>query len=449
MTPAAHLAAVTELLGVCETFWGNGERKPADLLVADFFRARRYIGSKDRASIAGLFYFIVRRKASLAWLAHQSQHAASPRVLVMLGAAFQQGLSLSQIEELHGEGKYAPPALTAGEKAMLGAALRRGVQDATMPPPVRYNLPAWLCETLNDTYGEATPALLDALMDEAPLDIRVNTLKAVPKQVLHGLKKQGIHHAKPAPYAPDCLRLARREALFSLQMFRDGWFEVQDEGSQLVASLVEAKPKERVIDFCAGAGGKTLAIAVSMNNAGRILAFDVHSGRLEEAAKRFRRAGVHNAETRLITSETDAGIKRHKRSADWVLVDAPCTGTGTWRRNPDLKWRTAHSDLEELVALQRRILASASRLVKEGGYLVYATCSLLGEENTQQVHWFLQTYPEFSATPFSIAGLAESVHQLQLSPATHGTDGFFVAKFQRALSEKTQPPASGDLTDGS
>ena len=441
MTPAAHLAAVTELLGVCEPLWKEGKRTPADAIIADFFRNRRYIGSKDRAHIAGLFYFIIRRKASLAWLAHQSQHAASPRVLVMLGAAFQQGLGLSEIEALHGEDKYAPPPLTASEKAMMGAALQRGLQDAAMPGPVRYNLPVWLYEKLAAAYGETTPALLDALMEEAPLDIRVNTLKAAPKQVAHGLKKEGIHNATPMTYAPNGLRLKKREALFALQMFRDGWFEVQDEGSQLVAALVDAKVKERVIDFCAGAGGKTLAIAAAMNNAGRIIAFDVHSGRLEEAAKRFRRAGVHNAEVKLITSETDGSIKRHKRSADWVLVDAPCTGTGTWRRSPDLKWRTTEQDMEELVNLQRRILASASRLVKEGGYLVYATCSLLAEENEQQVHWFLEEHPNFMLSTAAIEGLPEAAFW-QLTPATHGTDGFFAARLRRRDKEKTEAPAS-------
>jgi 16S rRNA (cytosine967-C5)-methyltransferase len=430
VTPAAHLSAVTELLAHAESYWSDGIKKPADALVAEFFRGRRYIGSKDRATIASLFYFIIRRKAALSWLAHQSQHAASPRVLTMLGAAFHQSLDLAAVEALHGQDKYAPAPLTPTEKAMLGAALQRGLSDPAMPPHIRTNTPEWLHAKITEAYEDTAPALLDALMEEAPIDIRVNTLKAAPKQLTHALKKEGIHHANPMTYAPNGLRLKKREALFALQSFRDGWFEVQDEGSQLVAAFVDAQPKQRIIDFCAGAGGKTLAIAAHMNNTGRILAFDVHSNRLEEAAKRFRRAGVHNAETKLITSETDGSIKRHKRSADWVLVDAPCTGTGTWRRSPDLKWRTTEADLAELVALQRRILASAARLVKEGGTLVYATCSLLPEENSEQIAWFLSENPDFNPSPASLASLPAAA-SFQLTPSTHGTDGFFVARMQR------------------
>jgi 16S rRNA (cytosine967-C5)-methyltransferase len=432
MTPSAHLSAIIELLSHCESYWADGIKKPADAMVAEFFRTNRYIGSKDRAFIASLFYFIIRRKASLSWLAHQSQHAASPRILVMLGVTFQQSLNLAAVEALHGEDKYAPAPLTPSEKSMLGAALQRGLHDASMPRHIRYNLPEWLYGKLHAAYGDDAPALLDSLMEEAPVDIRVNTLKAAPKQVIHALKKEGIHNATPMTIAAHGLRLRKREALFALQSFRDGWFEVQDEGSQLVAALVAAQPKQKVIDFCAGAGGKALAIAAAMHNTGRIIAFDVHSKRLEEAAKRFRRAGVHNAEAKLITSETDGSIKRHKRSADWVLVDAPCTGTGTWRRSPDLKWRTTEQDVVELVALQRRILTSAARLVKEGGYLVYATCSLLPDENAEQIAWFLSENADFIASPAPLLSLPEAA-SFQLTPATHGTDGFFAARMQRIV----------------
>jgi 16S rRNA (cytosine967-C5)-methyltransferase len=443
MTPSAHLAAVMELFAQSEESLAHQSKKPADALVAEFFRARRYIGSKDRASIASLFYFIIRHKSSLAWFAHQAQHAASARVMVMLGTAFHQSLNVATVEELYNGQGYAPHPLTHGEQSLLKSALEKGLMYDGMPAHIRSNVPQWLYGLLSDAYGEECDALLNSLMEEAPVDIRVNTLKAAPKQVMHALKKQGIHHATPMQFAEQGLRLKRREPLFALQIFREGWFEVQDEGSQIVAALVAAQPKQKVIDFCAGAGGKTLAIAAAMQNAGRILAFDVNEARLEQCSKRLRRAGVHNVETKLLTSESDALIKRHKKSADWVLVDAPCTGTGTWRRSPDLKWRTTPKDVQELTDLQRRILESAARLVKDGGHLVYATCSLLPQENEQQIDTFLANHPDFSVKKVLLHEQPET-NNIRLTPVTHGTDGFFSAVLHRQI---VTTPSENDTSD--
>jgi 16S rRNA (cytosine967-C5)-methyltransferase len=218
-------------------------------------------------------------------------------------------------------------------------------------------------------------------------------------------------------------------------MLKTGEAEIQDEGSQLVALLAGARPGERVVDFCAGAGGKTLAIATQMENRGHVVACDVQEGRLKRAAERFRRAGLHNIQTRLLTSETDRWVKRHKGGFDRVLVDAPCSGTGTWRRNPDARWRAEAHWLGELAALQGRILSSAARLVRPGGRLVYATCSLLPEENEDQVAAFLAAHPDFRVTPAREAApqLTDSAHPdyLSLTPARHGVDGFFAAAMQR------------------
>jgi 16S rRNA (cytosine967-C5)-methyltransferase len=246
--------------------------------------------------------------------------------------------------------------------------------------------------------------------------------------------------------APYGIRLDERLSLARLPMLKSGEVEIQDEGSQLVAMLVDARPGDRVVDFCAGAGGKTLAIAAQMNNKGHVIACDVSEGRLKRAAERFRQAGLHNIQTRLLTSETDKWIKRHKGGFDRVLVDAPCSGTGTWRRNPDARWRAQEEGgLDKVVALQMRILASAARLVKPGGRLVYATCSLLAEENEEQVAAFLATHPGFKVVPLREAapGLTRSAHPdyLSLTPAQHDTDGFFAAVMQRDA-----PPAGEKVT---
>ena len=234
------------------------------------------------------------------------------------------------------------------------------------------------------------------------------------------------------------IRVAGRPPLSALEVFKRGSIEVQDEGSQIAALLVDARPGMRVCDFCAGAGGKTLALSAAMENQGHIVACDTSAKRLEGAKTRLRRAKAFNVEQRLLASERDQWVKRHKHAFDRVLVDAPCTGTGTWRRNPDAKWVLSPGDVVELAALQRRILDSAQRLVKPGGRLVYVTCSLLKDEDEAQAEWFAQAHPEFAALPVAavwpatVGGEAPNGDPyLVLTPAQHGTDGFFVAVFER------------------
>lgn len=242
--------------------------------------------------------------------------------------------------------------------------------------------------------------------------------------------------------APYGIRVTERLSLASLPMLRNGEVEIQDEGSQLVATLVDARPGERVVDFCAGAGGKTLAIATQMANEGRVIACDVLANRLKRGAERFRQAGLHNIETRVLTSEKDRWVKRHKGMFDRVLVDAPCSGTGTWRRNPDARWRALGGGLDNLLPLQANILASAARLVKPGGRLVYATCSMLPEENEEQIAAFLAAYPAFQVVPLRDVApqLTDSAHPdyLSLTPARHDTDGFFAAVMQREAMSSSE-----------
>lgn len=282
------------------------------------------------------------------------------------------------------------------------------------------------------------------MLSEAPVDLRVNTLKTHDRETaLAALAAEGVE-ASVTDLSPLGLRLpAGRVNLPATKAFKDGLVEVQDEGSQLVALLTDARPGMAVVDFCAGAGGKTLGLAANMANKGRLIACDVSAGRLERSAARLKRAGAHNVTRRVLTSESDKWIKRHAKGFDRVLVDAPCTGTGTWRRNPDARWRLSPEQLDDLTSRQASILDSARRLVKPGGRLVYATCSLLPEENTNQIEAFLARWKDAEGwRPLSIAEVWETAAgtpcpvdadatTLSLTPARHGTDGFFTAVLQR------------------
>jgi 16S rRNA (cytosine967-C5)-methyltransferase len=269
------------------------------------------------------------------------------------------------------------------------------------------------------------------------LDLRVNPVKTGREEAIKILAGEGIE-AEPTPLSPLGLRVKGRPALASTKAFQSGLVEIQDEGSQMLALLLDAHPGHQVVDFCAGAGGKTLAIAAMMQNKGRVIACDVLERRLERAAERFRRAGLFNIETRALSTERDPWVKRHKGKFDRVLVDAPCSGVGVWRRNPDARWRVLGPGLEELVPLQGSILESAARLVKPGGRLVYATCSLLTEENEGRVEKFLALHPEFTLVPYGQDG----GRYLQLTPAVHNTDGFFGAVMVRDKEETPQSAAS-------
>ena len=253
-----------------------------------------------------------------------------------------------------------------------------------MPRAVANDLPDWLEPYLERVFGKSLEREMAALNAPAPIDLRVNLLKTDRETARRALAAEGVR-AEPTPWSPLGLRLSERMPLSGLTAFKDGLVEVQDEGSQLAALLADARPGMRVVDFCAGAGGKTLALAAGMDNRGQLVACDVSARRLERAAQRLRRAGVSNVERRALASERDKWVKRHAGGFDRVLVDAPCIGTGTWRRNPDAKWRSRPEDLAELIERQQQILRSAARLVRPGGRLVYATCSLLREEDEAQV----------------------------------------------------------------
>jgi 16S rRNA (cytosine967-C5)-methyltransferase len=311
------------------------------------------------------------------------------------------------------------------------------IDRSAMPAALRANLPQWLFDKLVARDGEAaTLQLAEALNQPAPLDLRVNAIKATREDVMASLAMAPIL-CEPTPYAPLGIRIVKKPALQNLPLFKEGAIEVQDEGSQILSQIVGAKRGEMVVDFCAGAGGKTLALGAAMRNTGRLYAFDVSEKRIGKLKPRLARSGLSNVHPVQIAHENDAKVKRLAGKIDRVLVDAPCSGLGTLRRNPDVKWRQTPQSLVELNAKQRAILAGAARLVKPGGRLVYATCSILEEENEAIVSQFLTLHPDFALVPMKDVLAEQKIalemnDYLKLAPHTHRTDGFFAAVLERA-----------------
>jgi 16S rRNA (cytosine967-C5)-methyltransferase len=427
MTPSARIQAVIELLDEI-----IATPRPADTLVSSYFRARRFIGSKDRASINGLLFRAMREYHRLSWWINRAGAEVNGRSLTIAALIFAGELNAKEVDEGFSGGKYAPGQLMREERKLAEMIDGKKLDSPDMPERERAECPEWayplLRKSLDGDFGKE----MDAMMSPAPLDLRVNAIKAERDDVLEELKNDGFdaHKGKISPLS---IRVFGRPQLAQHPLFKDGVFEIQDEGSQLVALVADAKPGEQVVDFCAGAGGKTLALGAAMNNKGRIVAMDVLGGRLMRAKERFRRAGLHNIETRELSSERDKFVKRHLGHFDLVLVDAPCSGTGTWRRDPDKRWRMLGPGLPALVPLQKDILESACRMVKPGGRLVYATCSLLPEENEMQVEGFLDAHKDFAVKPAKdIVDIPGAGDFLKVTPAQHDTDGFFAAVLVRA-----------------
>ena len=432
MTPGAQVAAATDILVAIDT----GER-PADDVAADYFRRRRYIGAKDRAHIAGHVYAVLRHRAALDWWIQKRPVEIGPRSRVLAALVLIEGWRPEAIVSCCDGDRFRPAPLSEAEERLVRGLAKHTLHHPEMPRAVANDLPEWLEPYLERVFGDGLEREMAALNSAAPIDLRVNLLKADRAAARRALAAEGVS-AEPTPWSPIGLRLSERMPLGGVAAFKDGLVEVQDEGSQIAALLADVGPGMRVVDFCAGAGGKTLALAAGMANRGRLVACDVSARRLERAARRLRRAGVSNAERRVLSGERDKWVKRHAGGFDRVFVDVPCLGTGTWRRNPDGKWRATQDDLAELVVRQQEILRSAARLVRPGGRLVYATCSLLHEEDEAQAEAFLAAESEFSAVSAArtwretIGGASPGGERyLRLTPARHGTDGFFVAIFER------------------
>ncbi|MDA8364635.1 MAG: RsmB/NOP family class I SAM-dependent RNA methyltransferase [Gammaproteobacteria bacterium] len=397
----------------------------ADKQMERFFRDHPMLGRSDRGFVAETVYGCLRHRRSLTYLLDKDP--ASAQDLVAAYLLTEAGFSARALAE-------ADPQLPGPDLAALAARARNPGSD--LPLGVRTDLPDWLLHRLISQYGEAgTLELAAGLNRPASLDLRVNTLKADRTAVAGRLAEEGYTVA-PTPWSTLGLRSRDRAPLFGTAAFRDGWFEIQDEGSQLSGMLLEPRRREMVVDFCAGAGGKTLQLGAMMANSGTIYAFDVSRQRLERLKPRLRRAGLDNVRLIAIAHERDSRIQRLQGKIDRVLVDAPCTGTGTLRRNPDIKWR--EPDLAELVATQKRVLAAAATLVKPGGRLVYVTCSLLREENDDVVGEFRARHPDFQPQPAAeiLARRGTDISMdddaLRLYPHRHNTDGFYAMALDRA-----------------
>ena len=410
MTPAARIASAIELLAEILT----ADARPADAIANDWFRARRFIGSADRRAVSDRVWSVLRSYRRLSWWIRDH---VTPR-LIVAASHLTEGATFASIADLFSGARFAPAPLDEGERATLRRLEGRSLDHPSMPDAVRFEVPDWLLPRLKARFGVALAEELIALLQPAALDLRVNLLKATREQAIAALAAEGIE-ATPTPRSPWGLRIAGRRAVTTGNAFRSGLVEIQDEGSQLIAALTDARPGMRVADYCAGAGGKTLALAMTMNNRGALIACDVSAARLDASVRRLRRAGVHNVERHLV-EPGDKWAKRRAGSFDRVLLDAPCTGTGAWRRNPDARLRLAEHDLVELLHKQREIIDRAAPLVRTRGRLVYATCSLLTEENEAQVTDFLARDPRFV-----------QVDALSLTPARDGTDGFFAAVLER------------------
>jgi 16S rRNA (cytosine(967)-C(5))-methyltransferase len=401
------------------------EKGPIDLFISLYLRHNPQLGSKDRLYVVERIYTYLRWKLLIETVLDRHGVSGEDRKEALL-AILESKVSTNHQSETAQErdlsqvsGSPAPSMLQTDERRRLGFEqdLISLSKDPTLEPYIRVSFPKNLYEALERTFGEKTPSICLACNESAPFVLRVNTLKTTRVALCEMLRAQGIEVEEDL-LAPQALRLSRRVNLFSLPEFKAGYFEVQDAGSQIVADLVRAQPGESVLDFCAGAGGKTLAFAPKLQNRGQIFLHDIREEALLEAKKRLKRAGIQNAQ--IVSHREERRLKTLKKHMDWVLVDAPCSGTGTLRRNPDMKWKFSEEMVSRLSYEQREIFSEAFSYLKPGGTIVYATCSLLKEENDDQCEYFLTTYP------LTLVGVP-----FRSIPMHGGMDGFFAVCLQR------------------
>lgn len=440
MQQSAHLQSVVDVINE----WKTLRHKPFDHILNQYFKDRRFIGSKDRQQISWICYEVFRHKLILEWWAEwgmkrpclEAEEAYAVK-LVAVYFSLVRKKSPGEINELFSGEKYGVRPLERVERQMIETIWKQPsygkdpLHHDLMPAHVRLNTPKWLFDKLTES-DEQGHAMLSALNYPATVDLRVNTLKTNRESVLESFKTLGVE-AIATPYSPWGIRIQKRFNLNTLEAYKKGLVEIQDEGSQILCQVANPKPNTTVVDYCAGAGGKSLAMAMMMNNKGKLILCDTAHWRLEKSNDRLRKAGVFNVQQKIVleTAEGDEAVLALTEKADTVLVDAPCSGTGTWRRNPDARFRLTPKELEELLQIQAKILNEASFLVKQGGYLIYATCSILTDENQHQVMTFLRAHPEFKLETIEFN---QSTHEmLTLRPNTYRTDGFFVARLRKGV----------------
>lgn len=440
MTPAARVAVVIELVQAVDA-----DPRPAERCVGEYLRARRYIGAKDRRAIADRVFAGQRARARIGWwLAAGSEAgddgAARARAEVLAALVLIDSLNEAEIDRLFDGSRYGPAPLTGSERALIARLAGHRLDDPAQPDSVRLECPPWLLAEFAAGLGGGCETELRALLAEAPLDLRVNTLRGDRAAARAALAAEGIA-AEVTPLSPRGLRVTGRRAVTASAAYREGLVEPQDEAAQLAALLCDARPGLAVAELCAGGGGKTLALAAEMGNRGRLVALDRDAARLARARPRLRRAGVTLAD--LGGAPDAAWLAAEAGAFDRVMIDAPCSGTGTWRRQPDARWRLTPAALGDYRETQAALLRAAAGLLRPGGRLIYATCSLLRSENGDQVTGFLAAHPDFDLLPAAEvwaatlgappAGLPVPFDGgcLAVSPARHGCDGFFAAVLVR------------------
>ncbi len=432
MLPSSRIKTVIELLEKIET-----SRVPMDTTIGDYMRSRRYIGAKDRRFIAERCYALARARARISWWLESVKTEDTPRSRVLVYESLTKERDEKSIGTQFDDSKYGPESLTEEEQAILHKLFKQDLNHPSMPESVRVECPPQYEEKLRAFLGDDFAAHMEALIPGATLDMRINSWRKEREEVQTILEKDDVE-TDPTPYSPWGLRARDKAYLSKTKAFQKGWVEIQDEGSQLISYLCDAKPGMQVLDFCAGGGGKTLGLAASMKNKGRIVATDIEKSRLEKGRRRYKKAGVADIiEVRPLSDEKNRKwLRRQKGTFDLVLADVPCTGTGTWRRNPDLRWRVYGPPLEELLVIQAEILDKIAKTVKPDGKLVYATCSLLPDENEEQVDAFLKRHDDFEVLPLEKAWPDETKPPcagpyMRLTPRAHNTDAFFAAVLVR------------------
>lgn len=422
MLPGGRLQAAIEVLQDIET-----RHRPASEALADWGRSHRFAGAGDRAAIGNLVFDALRQKRSLGY----RMGSDTPRALALGAFAFVWHCGVEKIDTLLAGDRHAPEALTDSERIAIRHASLQGAPEA-----VQADVPDWVWPAFQEVFGETALEEGRALAQRAPIDLRVNSLKASRDKVLKALSRFG---AVPTPHAALGVRIpppegsGRSANVQAEAAFQKGWFEVQDEGSQIAALLSGAAAGLQVADICAGAGGKTLALAALMENKGQLHAYDTDRHRLKAIFDRLKRAGTRNVQVLAAGDHGELAALQDKM--DLVFVDAPCTGSGVWRRRPDAKWRLSEQALQDRKKDQAEVLDQAALLTKSGGHVVYVTCSILDDENGRQITAFLERHPDFSVAPLPASDLlaldTAGAGSMLLTPARHATDGFFVARLVR------------------
>ena len=436
MTPSARCQAAIDILNAIEE-----TTRAADSIIRRYFRAGRYAGSGDRRAIQALVYVILRKRGQLDWWCKRCDIELTSRSRVLMALILCAPWETASPGDAFLPSKYGPASLSQVEAAVIDELRGASLDHSAQPVSVSLNIPAWLerqyCPEIKNNFEIETKKL----ESQADVDLRVNTLKSNRLEVLSELRNASIE-AMPTSWAPHGIRLKQRSPLTGLSAFRNGFFEPQGEASQLAAELAGAEPGQSVLDLCAGAGGKALAIAACMRNEGRLVLHDVDPARLRRAEERMQRAGVNIHENQYLTETLNSENTAHELNYDIVVIDAPCSGSGTWRRNPEAKWRLNEERLREHTMQQHGLLKTGANAVRPGGRLVYMTCSILAAENRDRIDEFLA----MDGADFELIAPGKDWRRvtgqeldpvgadLQLTPARHGTDGFYVAILRRRVS---------------